>query len=413
MAFWLIALIASTCWLIGATLLRSPYFLGFRIEAFWLWVMAGLLAVAGMLWWKRYRFTGFRYVILLPVSAMLIGAVIAGYGRWRHQMNRALVEETPSARMPEVGRHLMIGWLGLQETSALAQKNAIVGVFLTSRDFPEGTTIPDIRNLVDQLQAVRKRAGLPVLWIATDQEGGPVEKLSPPLPRQRALAKEIPGLDREGIISRVRQYADEQGVYLAEAGINMNFAPVVDLMPQEKPGALDIHSRIATRAFSADPEIVTMVAQTYVTTMEGHGIKSILKHFPGLGSVPEDTHHFSASIDVPTHHLESKDWIPFRKITGATSAGIMLGHVKLTTIDPVNPASCSRLIIHDLLRKQWGCSGLLVTDDFSMTPIFHGKGGISLAAEKSINAGVDVILLSYDSEAAYDLLADSIRRAEF
>ena len=307
----------------------------------------------------------------------------------------------------------MIGWLGLQETSVLAEKRAIAGVFLTSRDFPEGITIRDIRKVVDQLQAVRKRAGLPALWIATDQEGGPVEKLSPPLPRQPALAKQIAGLDREGIILRVRQYADEQGAFLADAGINMNFAPVVDLMPQHKPGALDIHSRIATRAFSADPEIVTLVAQTYVTTMENHGIKSILKHFPGLGSVPEDTHHFAASMDVPTHHLESRDWVPFREITAVTSAGIMLGHVKLTAIDPANPASCSRLIIQDLLHKHWGCTGLLVTDDFSMTPIFHGKGGISVAAEKSIDAGVDVILLSYDAEAAYDLLADSIRNAEY
>lgn len=315
--------------------------------------------------------------------------------------------------MPEVGRHLMIGWLGIHETSVLAEKNAIAGVFLTSRDFPKGATIHDIRMVVDQLQAVRKKAGLPALWIATDQEGGPVEKLSPPLPRLPALAKEIAGLDRQGVVSRVRGYADAQGVFLADAGINMNFAPVVDLMPKQKPGALDIHSRIATRAFSADPEIVTLVAQTYVTTMEGHGIKSILKHFPGLGSVPEDTHHFAASLDVPTHHLESRDWLPFRKITGATTAGIMLGHVKLTAIDPANPASCSRLIIQDLLRKQWGCNGLLVTDDFSMTPIFHGKGGIWAAAEKSINAGVDVILLSYDAEAAYDLLADSIRSAVF
>lgn len=279
---WLVALIASVGWLMGATLLRIPYLLRFRNEVFWIWVMAGLLAVAGMLWWSRHRFSGSRAVLFLPVSAMLIGAVMAGHGRWLHQKNRALVEETPSAQMPAVGQHLMIGWLGLHETSVLAEKRAIAGVFLTSRDFPEGITIRDIRKVVDQLQAVRKRAGLPVLWIATDQEGGPVEKLSPPLPRQPALAKQIAGLDREGIILRVRQYADGQGAYLADAGINMNFAPVVDLMPQQEPGALDMHSRIATRAFSADPEIVALAAQTYDTTLEGHGIKSILKHFPSL-----------------------------------------------------------------------------------------------------------------------------------
>jgi beta-N-acetylhexosaminidase len=311
--------------------------------------------------------------------------------------------------MPEVGRHLMIGWLGLEETRSLAAKNAIAGVFLTHRDFPEGASIADIRNIVDQLQAARRQAGLPALWIATDQEGGPVEKLSPPLPRQPPLARQIAGLDRDGIIFQVRKYADEQGRFLADAGINMNFAPVVDLMPNREPGALDLHSRIARRALSADPEIVLLAAQTYVTTMEKYGVRSILKHFPGLGSVPEDTHHFVASLDVPADELASRDWLPFRNVTSTTSAGIMLGHVKLTALDPDNPASCSRAIVHDLLRKQWNSNATLVTDDFSMTPIFHGKGGITVAAEKSMNAGIDIILLSYDAEAVYDLLANSIR----
>ena len=358
---WLIAIAASSAWLFATALLRSPYLLRFRNEAFWLWIAAGLLAVALILWWKRRRFSGFRPILVLPLATILLGAVLAGHGRWSHHKNRALVQQTAINLMPEVGRHLMIGWLGFEQTSSLAARNAIAGVFLTHRDFPKGSSIRDIRDVVDQLQAARKKAGLPELWIATDQEGGPVEKLSPPLLRQQPLAQQIAGLDRDGIISRVRQYADEQGRCLADAGINMNFAPVVDLMPQSEPGALDLHSRIARRALSPDPEIVTLAAQTYVTTMEKHGVRSILKHFPGLGSVPEDTHHFAASLDAPVHQLESRDWLPFRKITSATTAGIMLGHVKLTALDPDHPASCSRAIVHDLLRKQWNSTATLVT----------------------------------------------------
>jgi len=183
----------------------------------------------------------------------------------------------------------------------------------------------------------------------------------------------------------------------------------VDLMPKKAPDALDLHSRIARRALSADPETVRLAAETYVRILEKHGIKAILKHFPGSGRVPADTHHFMATLDASIVDLGATDWIPFREVSTRTGSGIMLSHVRLATVDPVNPASCSRAVVHDLLRGQWGVTGLVVTDDFSMTPIYHGPGGISGAAEKCLAAGVDIILLSYDAEAVYDLLATEMR----
>lgn len=404
---WLVAFAAGLAWAFAAFHLRSPYLLRFRDQAFWIWTAAGIVALA---WMLVRRKTTFRRPTPLHVvfCAALAGSVLTAHARWQHERHRRMVSNTAPSAMPQVSRHLIIGWLGLEQTRALAAKGAIAGVFLTHRDFPAGSTTRDIRHVVDRLQAVRNQAGLPLLWIVTDQEGGPVEKLSPPLPRQPALGRLIAGLDRNDMISKVTAYAEAQGLALAEAGITMNFSPVVDLMPDLEPGALDLHSRIARRALSADPEIVTLAAEAYVKTLERHGIKSILKHFPGLGGVPQDTHHFAASLQTPLSELESRDWVPFRKITSTTNAGIMLGHVKITALDSVNPASCSRTIMQDLLRGSWRTTGLLVTDDFSMTPIFHGRGGISTAAEASLAAGVDLILLSYDAEAVYDLIASSI-----
>ncbi|RYD43146.1 MAG: glycoside hydrolase family 3 protein, partial [Verrucomicrobiaceae bacterium] len=165
------------------------------------------------------------------------------------------------------------------------------------------------------------------------------------------------------------------------------------------------HSKIATRALAADPEVVALAGETYVEVLARHGITGVLKHFPGLGRVPEDTHHFTAHVDLTKGDMESKDWIPFRRICRNTKAGIMLGHVNLTAIDPERPASCSAKVARGLIREEWGMKGLLVTDDFAMAPISHGPGGIVRATRESIAAGVDLVLISYDSSVVYDLLA--------
>jgi beta-N-acetylhexosaminidase len=176
------------------------------------------------------------------------------------------------------------------------------------------------------------------------------------------------------------------------------------------PAALDLHSRIAARALAADPETVALAGESYVRALARHGVTAVLKHFPGLGRVPADTHHFASNLSASPADLHTSDWLPFRKISANTGAGIMLGHVRLTALDPEHPASCSSAVIRGLLREKWGTKGLLVTDDFSMTPIFHGPGGIVRAARTSMAAGVDLILLSYDAESAYDLLAAELAR---
>lgn len=414
---WSAAGLASTIWVFVAANLRSPYLLAVRERVFWLWVAAGLAGMVFLISRRRHLLSPFR-PSHLAACAVLLGMVFAANGKWIHEQNRRWVEKTPAGRMPEIGRHLVIGWLGFEDTRALAAKGAIAGVFLTRRDFPKNAGISEIRRTVDALQSARREAGLPPLWIATDQEGGPVSKLSPPLPSQAALGnllKDLDGPDLASqparaaeIVRRVTIYAEAQGQALEDAGINLNFAPVVDLRPAAPPNALDRNSRIYSRALAADPATVALAGETYVTVLARHGITAILKHFPGLGRVPADTHHFSASLDAPIADLIDRDWLPFRQISQHTKAGIMLSHVCLTAIDPDHPSSGSAATVK-LLRQQWSVTGLLVTDDFSMAPISHGPGGIVRAAKNSMVAGVDIILLSYDPETVYDLLAEGIQ----
>lgn len=409
---WLIVGSGSVIWVFAAANLRSPYLLAVREEVFWLWVLAGLMGAVFLIFQGKHLLSRF-HPLHLVACATLLGLGLAGNEQWRHDQDRRWVEKTPAARMPGIGRHLMIGWLGFEETRSLAAKGAIAGVFLTRRDFPKNTRIVEIRRTVDALQSARREAGLPPLWIATDQEGGPVSKLSPPLPAQPALGTLLRDLDGPDltsqparaaeIVRRVTTYAETQGRTLADAGINLNFAPVVDLRPAAPPDSWDRNSRIYNRALATDPAVVTLAGETYVTVLARHGVTAVLKHFPGLGNVPADTHHFSARLDSPVADLIDKDWLPFRQISQRTKAGIMLSHVRLVALDPGHPSSGSSATV-ELLRKQWHVTGLLVTDDFSMAPISHGPGGIVRAARNSMASGVDLILLSYDPETVYDLL---------
>lgn len=404
------ALLFSTAWVFVAVNLRSPYLLAVRDVVFWIWMITGLLVLIGLFLRGRRAFVPLKPAAIMA-CAILLGGLLAGRGKWLHFHHRSIVMK--STRMPELGSRLIVGWLGKREILSLAEKGGIAGVFLTNRDFPENATAGDIRKTVDELQAARRKAGLPQLWIATDQEGGPVAKFSPPLAKQPALGVLLADLDGPDlankptraaeIIRRVTAYAEIQGSGLSAAGINLNFAPVVDLRPANPPDALDFHSRIATRALADDPATVALAGETYVRVLAKHGVTSVLKHFPGLGRVPADTHHFAATLDVPVHDLVANDWLPFRKISENTGAGMMLGHVRLGQLDAEHPVSCSASVVR-LLRNDWGFRGLLVTDDFSMAPISHGPGGIALAAKQSMAAGVDLILLSYDAEAVYDLL---------
>ena len=257
---------------------------------------------------------------------------------------------------------------------------------------------------IANLQETRRTQGLPPLWIATDQEGGPVSRLSPPLARMPALA-EIVAIHRDAAerLLAVRQYAGRQGRELAALGVNLNFAPVVDLNhgvvnPDDKT------SRISTRAISNDPAVVTEVAELYCATLKMTGVHCTLKHFPGLGRVYEDTHKLAADLATSSQELEATDWLPFRQLKEDSAAFTMLGHARLTAIDAERPASFSNAVVKGLLRETWGHKGILITDDFSMGAVMLSREGPAGGAIAALNAGVDLILISYDPDQYFPVM---------
>ncbi len=267
-----------------------------------------------------------------------------------------------------------------------------------------GKSIAEVRQEIQSFQSERQKQGLPSLWIATDQEGGTVSRLSPPLTRLPALSEIVeryPEIDRRQ--QAVREYAGTQGRELAEIGVNLNFAPVVDLNYQVI-NPKDHFTRIFQRAISGDPVVVAQVAAWYCAALEGAGVECTLKHFPGLGRVFEDTHMDHANLATSVEELTNTDWAPFRMVMGQSRAFIMLGHVRLTAIDSDRPVSMSPSVIAGMLRGEWNYDGVLITDNFTMLAVYRSAAGMDNGSIDALNGGVDLILVSYDPDQYYRIM---------
>jgi beta-N-acetylhexosaminidase len=323
------------------------------------------------------------------------------------QLSRAEILSTNSGRLERVGRHIIVGYHNFSEVKALVEKHAIAGIFITDHNVKNRST-PDVKHEIDALQAIRTEQGLPPLIIAADQEGGSVSRLSPPLKRQMSLGRLLGDLKHDDERRKaVEDYAETQAAELKRIGVNLNFAPVVDLK-LNPANHDDGETRLRLRAIAADPYLVAKVAGWYCDKVAAAGIMCTLKHFPGLGRVARDTHVASGEISATAGQLELNDWVPFRNVMSKPNAAMMLGHVRVNVIDKTTPASFSRPVIHDLIRGEWGYDGLLITDDLSMGAVTSSKDGIGAAALKSIDAGVDLVLVSFTEKHLDEVMSTLI-----
>jgi beta-N-acetylhexosaminidase len=390
---------------------RSPYFASVRS-----WALCGLIALPLIVGlpetWLLFsgragaRTTRAVSATTLAIAALALGATLLLEGQFRWMRHQVLNAEPRHLEM--LGRHVIVGYHDLAELRALIERRAIAGVFLGGRNV-RGNTIEEIRALVAALQDTRRWQDLPPLWIATDQEGGPVSRLSPPLARSASLAELVAAHpDKSERIAAVQALAARHGRELADLGVNVNFAPVVDLN-HRVVNPDDRLSRIHERAISTDAAMVTEVARHYCAGLHQAGVRCTLKHFPGLGRVFEDTHRQSADLGTSASELAATDWVPFRALMQDANTFMMLGHVRLTALDRERPVSSSQPVVAGLLRGDWRHDGILVTDDFCMAAAYGSSGGMAAASVGALNAGVDLILVSYDSDQFYPVMYALLR----
>ena len=368
-------------------MIRGRGDIGLLIASF---VVAGALLFRG--YWAG-RGIGERLLVLLwclPPVGML-----AAETTFREHKLSVLRAEGVQAQ--NLGRHFIVGYTSAAEVAPLAAKGLIGGIYV-SRHNIAGRTSADLRSEIEALQDIRRTAGLAPLIVAADQEGGIVSHLSPQLTALPALST-LTTLPPDQRAIAAEEYGRTHGRELASVGVTLNFAPVVDLLRSHQRNRFDFNSLISQRAISGDPAVVAEIAAGYIRGLEASGVEATLKHFPGMGRVQADTHHFSANLDTPQSELEASDWIPFRQTLARSNAYLMVGHVAVTAVDSTRPASHSKRMINDLVRDQWGFRGIIVTDDLVMGAIYlHGACS---AVVEALNAGADLLLVAYDGLQYY------------
>jgi beta-N-acetylhexosaminidase len=342
-----------------------------------------------------FLFAGHRFLAVLFAAA----AALALWQDAQPWFAKQQVLARTGADVIDGERHFVVGYTDVAAIRELVGDSHIGGIFLASRNVAHRTA-DDLAAEIAGLQDLRRASGLPPLIVAADQEGGPVSHLSPPLPHPPALST-IAGLSPDRQFEAARRAGFDQGRALRAMGITMDLAPVVDLTP-DKTTNVDWNTRIATRSISRDPAVVATIAGGFARGLLDAGITPTAKHFPGLSRVAVDTHLFSASLDAAESELQAADWVPFRAVLGIPGAAIMLSHVALNAADAGIPVSQSKRVVSGLLRDQWGFDGVAITDDLTMGAINHA--GLCRAVEGALNAGIDLLLVSWDTDKAYPAL---------
>lgn len=275
------------------------------------------------------------------------------------------------------------GCSGLEMTGAEAAFFARVnpwGLILFKRNC---STPAQVKALTAAFRAAVGRKDAPVF---IDQEGGRVQRMGPPVPQWRKYpaAEEFGKLYSSCPVHALRA-ARLVGRLMAqdleEVGITANCVPVLDL-PRENTTAA-----ITSRAYSPKPEVALLLARAHVDGFMEGGVLPVMKHIPGHGRAEVDSHFDLPVIKASRVDLERHDFQPFAGL--ATCPMAMTAHVVLTALDPDRPATQSKTVIKDVIRKQLGFGGLLMTDDLSMKAL---KGSLTEKVKTSLEAGVDVVL---------------------
>ena len=238
-----------------------------------------------------------------------------------------------------------------------------------------------IKSLVEDLKESVGRDDVDVL---IDQEGGCVARLRPPVwneyPSALAFAELVEKHGLAGIKKALYANYVLLASELAELGITVNCAPVVDILFEET------HGIIGNRSFGSDPNIVAELATQVCQALQDHNIMPIIKHIPGHGRARVDSHLDLPTVSASLDEMQDTDFAAFKSVKDAPWA--MTAHIIYTALDPENTATTSTKVI-DFIRNDIGFNGVLITDDLSMKAL---QGSYAERTKKSLEAGCDLVL---------------------
>ncbi len=238
-------------------------------------------------------------------------------------------------------------------------------------------------------------------FIAIDQEGGRVHRL--PRPFTHFPAARLIGRKNDSHLAYRAGRAT--AVELALVGINLNFAPVLDIDSNPK------NPIIGDRSFGSNPTRVSRIGMAWAEGLRAGGIIPCAKHFPGHGDTHLDSHLDLPVVDRALKGLHRRELVPFAAACRNRIESIMTAHVVFRSLDPALPATLSPKIVGGFLRRKWNFSGVVFGDDLEMRAVSDHYGDED-AALLGIAAGLDILLYCHDPARAIRTFEFLCRRAE-
>ena len=281
---------------------------------------------------------------------------------------------------------LMFGWSGAEPTpllNAWVQDRALGSVKVF------GWNTDDINLVAKSITELQKKAQtcrfkIP-LYVATDQEGGSVRHV-------KGDTSDTPGnlaIGSSGYPQDAYYTGYYIGLELRALGINMNFAPTIDIYSTIKSTV------IGPRSFGENPEYTGILGAAWAKGHADAGIIATAKHFPGHGDTDVDSHGALPIIEIDEETLFSRELIPFMSLIESGVPAIMTGHISFPKIVPNGePASLSKTFVTGVLRENLGYEGLVITDDIMMNGAWKFAGVVSNVVKLAIEAGNDIVISS-------------------
>ncbi|TDC40707.1 glycoside hydrolase family 3 [Micromonospora sp. 15K316] len=325
-------------------------------------------------------------------------------------------QQDEAALRRKIASLLVVGFrgdrVGRDDWIVRAIRNGLGGVILFDRDLETDAerNIRSPQQVTTLIRDLKSAAPGRRLIVSIDQEGGRTARLNPSngFPATRSEAE----IGAENSATATREWARGLVASLTRIGVNLNYAPVVDLNvnPESRAiGRLD-------RSFSANPDVVVSNATEEIHAHRAAGVKTSIKHFPGIGSAAGNTDFEVVDVSDTWNRVELE---PFRRLIRAGAAdSVLVAHVLNRQLDPNRPASLSPAVVTNLLRGELGWQGPVVSDDMQAAAITRRHGSAE-AVRLALQAGVDLLVFAnqqvYDPEIVgktVDAVVDLVRRGQ-
>ena len=306
--------------------------------------------------------------LILVLSILLLGVIASRF------FNKPIDKK-------QVGKLFIVGYKGeepSEEFLSFVKEWGIGGVIVFARNLSDPLLLPA------RLKKIETAAGCKI-FTAIDQEGGPVLRIlshGSTFPSAMALS----AVDSEELTEKTYEAIGKE---MSALGLNWNLAPVLDINHPNNPG-------IGIRSFGDTPERVARFGIAAVKGLRKGGVLACAKHFPGKGAAQKDSHLTLPVIPFSAEHLRAVELFPFKKAIENNVNAIMTSHIFFPAFEKTEnlPVTLSKSVLTDLLRKELGFKGLIITDDLEMGAITESFG-VAQAALKSFMAGADQLLICH------------------